>query len=174
MSPSLRTPLLVLAFAALTAVGAQIDVPMRPVPMTMQSFAVLLSGAVLGSVRGAAAVLFYLGLALLGLPVLAEGAGGAEPFLGPTAGYLFAFPLAAAGAGLAARRGVLSHWGGGAAALFGLHLLLLGVGGAWLALEIGAADAWTVGVEPFLVGAAVKSLLVLAAWRLWPSWLRGG
>ncbi|MFN3352646.1 MAG: biotin transporter BioY [Brevundimonas sp.] len=174
MSRRLRAPLLALAFAALTAAGAQIDVPMRPVPMTMQSFAVLLSGAALGPIWGAAAVLIYLGLALLGLPVLAEGASGLAPFLGPTAGYLFAFPIAAAGAGLAARRGVLSHWAAGAGALFGLHLVLLGVGGAWLALEIGAAAAWTAGVEPFLLGAAVKSLLVLAAWRLWPSRLRGG
>lgn len=170
----LRAPLLALAFAVLMAAGAQIDVPMRPVPMTMQSFAVLLAGAALGPAWGAGAVLIYLGLALLGLPVLAEGGGGPAPFLGPTAGYLVAFPIAAALAGLAARRGVLAHWAAGAGALFGLHLLLLGLGGAWLALEIGAGAAWTGGVRPFLIGAAVKSLLVLAAWRLWPHRLRGG
>ena len=160
-------PLLALAFAALMALGAQTDVPMHPVPMTMQSFAVLLAGAALGPKWGVAAVLIYLAAAALGLPVLAEGAHGLAPFTGPTAGYIFAFPIAAGLAGLAARRGLLDGWVRGAATLFALHLLLLGMGGGWLATKIGPAEAWRGGVQPFLIGAAAKSLLVLAALKAW-------
>jgi biotin transport system substrate-specific component len=160
-------PLLALAFAALMALGAQVDVPMHPVPMTMQSFVVLLAGAALGPIRGVAAVAIYLAAAAIGLPVLSEGAHGPAPFTGATAGYLFAFPIAAGLAGLAARRGLLDGWAVGAATLFVLHLLLLGMGGAWLATKIGSADAWAGGVRPFLIGGAVKSLLVLAALKAW-------
>ena len=81
--------ILIVAFAALMALCAQINVPMVPVPMTMQTFAVLLAGAVLGRWRGAASALLYLAAAALGLPILSDGASGVEPFAGPTAGYLF-------------------------------------------------------------------------------------
>lgn len=155
------------AFAALMALCAQVDVPMHPVPMTMQSFAVLLAGAVIGPVWGVVAVLIYLGAAAIGLPVLSEGSGGLTPFTGATAGYIFAFPVAAGLAGLAARRGLLDRWAVGTAVLFALHLLLLAMGGGWLATQIGAAEAWTGGVQPFLIGAAVKSVLVLAALKAW-------
>lgn len=164
---ALFRPLSALAFAALMALGAQGDVPMHPVPMTMQSFAILLAGAVMGPVWGVAAVLIYLGAAAIGLPVLSEGAGGLGPFTGATAGYIFAFPVAAGLAGLAARRGLLDRWTVGIAVLFALHLLLLAMGGGWLATQIGAAEAWTGGVQPFLIGAAVKSVLVLAALMAW-------
>ena len=88
--------LLIVAFAALMALGAQINAPMVPVPMAMQTFAVLLAGAVLGPGRGTASTLLYLAAAAAGLPILSDGASGPEPFVGPTAGYLFAFPVAAA------------------------------------------------------------------------------
>lgn len=163
---TLRLPLFALLFAGLMALGAGIDVPMRPAPMTMQSFAVLLAGAVLGPRWGVVAVLLYLALALVGLPVLADGASGPGPFTGATAGYLFAFPVVAGLAGLAARRGGLERPLPGVAILFGLHLLLLAVGGTWLATRVGVADALAHGVTPFLIGAAVKSGLVWLAWRL--------
>lgn len=161
-----RPPLFALLFAGLMALGAGIDVPMRPVPMTMQSFAVLLAGAALGPRWGAVAVLIYLALALVGLPVLSDGASGPAPFAGPTAGYLFAFPVVAGLAGAAAHRGWLTHPLPGVAVLFGLHLLLLALGSGWLATRIGVADAVTHGVTPFLIGAAVKSALVWLTWRL--------
>lgn len=162
----LRLPSLTVLFAGLMALGAGIDVPMHPVPMTMQSFAVLLAGAVLGPRWGVAAVLLYLALALAGLPMLSDGAGGLAPFTGATAGYLFAFPVVAGLAGLAARRGWLTRPLPGVAILFGLHLILLALGGAWLATRIGVQDALAHGVTPFLIGAAVKSALVWLAWRM--------
>ena len=155
----------IIAFVLLTVLCARIAVPMVPVPMTLQTFAVLLAGAVLGPWRGGGAVLLYLAAAAAGLPVLSDGASGLQPFSGPTAGYLVAFAAAAALAGLAARRGWLSRPLTGLAVLFGLHLLILGVGSVWLAARMGPGDAMAVGFTPFLIGAAVKSAFVLLAER---------
>ncbi|MDH3252292.1 MAG: biotin transporter BioY [Ignavibacteria bacterium] len=83
-------------FAAATAVGARIEVPHHPVPFTLQTLSVLLSGALLGSRSGALSQLVYIGVGLLGAPVFAGGAFGFAVLLGPTGGYLLGFPVAAA------------------------------------------------------------------------------
>lgn len=160
-----RSAAAVLAFAALIALGARLAVPMVPVPMTMQTFAVLLAGAVLGPWRGAAAVLLYLAAAAAGLPVLSDGASGLAPFAGPTAGYLFAFPVAALLVGLSARRGRFDQPLEGFITLYSVHIFILSLGAVWLAREIGLSRAMEVGWAPFLVGAVVKSALVLLAER---------
>ena len=80
--------------AALT-VSSYVSLPMYPVPVTLQTLVVVLLGAVAGPRAGAAIVLAWLGLALAGAPVLAGGKTGLIAFAGPTAGYLFAFPVAA-------------------------------------------------------------------------------
>lgn len=88
----------VLSFTFLTAIAAQIAIPVKPVPFTLQTIAVLLSGAVLGAKRGALSQIFYLALGIIGLPVFAQTPDGALGFarlLGPTGGYLIAFPIAA-------------------------------------------------------------------------------
>ncbi|QLQ12501.1 MAG: biotin transporter BioY [Brevundimonas sp.] len=154
---------LVPAFTALMALGARLEVPMVPVPMTMQTFAVLLAGAALGPVWGTASVLLYLALALLGLPLLADGAAGLGPFSGPTAGYLATFPVAAALAGLAGVRGGLDGTWRATGLLFGLHLMILTLGGLWLAKSLGLSAAIASGFAPFLVGAGAKSLLAALA-----------
>lgn len=155
--------LLIVAFAGLMALGAQINVPMAPVPMTMQTFAVLLAGAVLGPWRGAASVLLYLAAAAAGLPILSDGASGLAPFSGPTAGYLFAFPIAAALVGAMftcdALRGPLRKTG----LMIAAHILILAIGAGWLATSIGLTDALAYGFTPFLIGMVVKSVLVVAA-----------
>lgn len=155
----------VLGFALLIALCARLSVPMVPVPMTMQTWAVLLAGVALGWRWGAAAVLLYLALALAGLPMLSDGASGLGPFTGPTAGYLFAFPLAAGLAGLLAEGGRLRRMVPATAWLFGLHLVILALGTGWLAGRIGAPAAVAAGFTPFLIGAAVKSVLVVLAAR---------
>ena len=157
----LSSAVLILAFAALVAVCAQIAVPMTPVSMTMQTFAVLLAGAVLGPVRGTVAVLLYLALGVAGLPVLSDGASGLDHFAGSTAGYLFAFPLAALTTGLLYEkaRGPLARFG----LMLAAHVLILALGAGWLATEIGLDAALKHGVTPFLVGMAVKSALVVLA-----------
>ncbi|MBP8063369.1 MAG: biotin transporter BioY [Brevundimonas sp.] len=154
-----------LGFVLLIAVCARLTVPMVPVPMTMQTWAVLLAGMVFGARWGGGAVLLYLALGLAGLPVFSDGASGVGPLTGPTAGYLFAFPLAAAVAGALVRnarlRGILPATAG----LFGLHLLILTLGAGWLAVGIGVPAALAAGFTPFLIGGAVKSLLVVLAAR---------
>ncbi len=164
---ALSSLILIVAFAALIAVCAQVSVPMVPVPMTLQTFAVLLAGAVLGPWRGGAAVVLYLALAALGLPVLAEGASGLEPFAGATAGYLFAFPVAAVVVGALSERPAFRRPVAGFLLMLAAHALILALGGGWLAMRIGVADALEYGVTPFLIGAVVKSAMaVAAAWGL--------
>lgn len=151
------------AFALLIAVGAQVAVPMVPVPMTMQTFAVLLAGAGLGPVWGAGAVLSYLAAGALGLPVFSDGASGVAALWGPTAGYLWSFPVAAALAGWASRKGWLTRpWLRGVGALSLLHLLILALGAAWLARFTGFEAAVRDGAAPFLIGAVAKSALAVA------------
>ena len=82
-------------FAALTAIGAQVEIPHRPVPFTLQTFFVLLSGAMLGKGRGASSQLFYLLLGAIGIPVFSGWGFGFARLIGPTGGYLLSFPIAA-------------------------------------------------------------------------------
>jgi len=152
----------VIAFAVLMALCAQVAVPMVPVPMTLQTFAVLLAGAALGGGWGAAAVLLYLAMAALGLPVLSDGGAGVERFAGPTAGYLLAFPIAALAVGEIVRRPAFRGPFAGVAVMLGAHLLILAVGTLWLAGSVGAPEAVAVGFSPFLIGAGVKSVAVVA------------
>lgn len=143
-----------LIWAALIAVGAHLDVPMHPVPMSLQSLAVLAAGVVCGWRVGLAASLLYLAAGALGAPVFAGGAGGLDALNGPTAGYLIAFPLAAVVAAWIVRPAPKRL-----AFIAGLagHALILGLGWAWLAQTIGAQAAWSGGVQPFLIGAIAKS-----------------
>ncbi|MFB9950293.1 biotin transporter BioY [Rhizobium puerariae] len=164
---SARSPLVlavfVLAGTLALAIASRISVPMVPVPITMQTFAVTMIGALYGWRLGALTVLAWLGEAALGAPVLAGGAGGAASFVGPTAGYLFSFPVIAALAGWLAERG----WTGrrivaSVSAHLAANLLCLALGWAWLAALIGAEKAFWAGVAPFVLGAALKSGLAAA------------
>jgi len=153
--------LAVLTGTALLTLSSYIEVPMLPVPMTLQTLAVTLIGALYGWRLGALTVMAWLGEALLGLPVLAgDHLAGPLAFIGATAGYLAAFPLAAALTGGLAERG----WNGHrpllafAAMLLG-NGLCLGLGSAWLAPAIGPLQALLLGAVPFVLGAIVKSAL---------------
>ncbi|MEZ4389662.1 MAG: biotin transporter BioY [Polyangiales bacterium] len=160
-----RRALAVVAFAALMSLGARVTAPMVPVPMSLQSWAVLLAGVTLGARAGAASVALYLTLAALGLPVLAGGAHGLAPFRGATAGFLFAFAPVAALAGALSSRGSLRRPLPALAWMAALHALLLLVGAAWLARYVGPRRAIALGVTPFIPGALVKSALVVLAAR---------
>mgnify|MGYP001300062253 CR=1 FL=1 len=154
---------LVLFGTAILALASQISVPMVPVPVTMQTFAITMIGVLYGWRLGALTVLAWLGEAMLGLPVLANGSGGLAPFAGPTAGYLASFPIIAAVAGWLAERG----WTGERVVLsFTAHLaanlLCLAIGGAWLMGLLGAEKGLMLGVVPFLIGAVLKSALAAA------------
>jgi biotin transport system substrate-specific component len=145
--------------SAVIAVSAQIAVPGFPVPMTMQSLAVLAVGIALGTRLGVAAVLLYLAEGASGLPVFANWSGTLAHLTGPTGGYLVSFVPAAWLAG----RLVQAGWSKGIVRPFLAytlgHALILASGGAYLSLFIGAPRALAVGVAPFIAGSLVKSLL---------------
>lgn len=153
----------VLAGTLALALASRISVPMVPVPITMQTFAVTMIGALYGWRLGTLTVLAWLAEGMAGLPVLAGGAGGIAHFAGPTAGYLVSFPLMAAMVGWLAERG----WTGtrliqSFAAHFAANIFCLALGGAWLATLIGLEKAMMLGVVPFVLGALLKSALAAA------------
>ena len=169
-----RAGVTVVLGAALTAFAAQVAVPIpgSPVPVTGQTFAVLVTAAALGPARGLASQALYLVLGLLGLPVFAQAQHGTQAVFGATGGYLVGFLVAALIAGRGARLGAdRSPWRA-------LPLMVLAsasiylVGASWLAFSTGmsAAQTMAAGVVPFLLGDALKVLLAAgllpSAWRL--------
>lgn len=150
----------VLVGTLVLALSSYVEVPMIPVPVTMQTLAVTLVGALYGWRLGAVTIAAWLVEGALGLPVLAGGAAGAAHFVGATGGYLFAFPVVGALVGWLAERG----WNGERVGLAFLSMLAgnalcLGLGAAWLSVSIGLESALAYGVTPFLVGGVLKSVL---------------
>ena len=171
-SRNLRRVIAVTAFAVATALSAQVFVPLpfTPVPMTLQTAIVLLAGALLGPRLGAASQIAYLGMGIAGLPVFAGAGVGLPHLLGPTGGYLLAFPVTAYVAGVIARpsgRRDLVALLRLAVGLFLASLVILAGGTAWLAAMTGdLAGAVALGLVPFLIGDVVKvGLAALLAWR---------
>ena len=159
---------LILGGALLTAVAAQIAIPMWPVPITGQTFAVLLVGAVLGASRGALSMITYFSLGAAGLPVFTGAAAGIT--FGTTFGYLVGFIAAAAVVGWFSQlnwhkkiSGVIASFtiGNAVIYLFGLPWLALALSNLNLASEISAV--FMAGLVPFLVGDAIKIALAAAA-----------
>jgi len=169
-----RDAALVLAVVALTALSARIVIPLpfTPVPISGQTFAVLLGAAAVGPLRGSVAQLLYLLLGAVGLPFFAQGTSGVEVLTGTNGGYLVGFVIANLVVGVCARRG----WDRsplGVIAAFALgNLAIYALGVSWLSYRAGmtvpaAVDA---GLVPFVVGDVVKALAAAAllplAWRL--------
>lgn len=187
-----RTPLLVQAasvafIAVLTAAAAQfsIHLPFTQVPITLQPIVVLLGGLVLGARLGAYSQCLYLAAGIVGLPVFAASATlppGVFRLLGPTGGYLMAYPLAAFVVGLCAERGFDRRWATSVASMLaGLAVIYAG-GTLWLAFfasvgsssaATGLAAAFATGVAPFAVAdvlkAAVAAGVAPGLWRLFQS-----
>ncbi|HEX8097801.1 MAG TPA: biotin transporter BioY [Pyrinomonadaceae bacterium] len=168
-----RSVALVLAFSLLTALAAQVVVPLpfTDVPLTGQTFAVLLTGALLGRRLGALAMIAYLLEGASGLPFFYAGHGGAQHLLNPmTAGYLWSYPFAAFVAGALAERGWDKRFLTAAAAMMIGSLLILLSGWAWRARFMTAEQAFLTGVAPFVLGDIIKVLLAAAAlpagWKL--------
>jgi biotin transport system substrate-specific component len=170
----LRDAALVVGGALLTAACAQISIPVPgdPVPITGQTFAVMLCGAGLGAVRGSAAMALYWLLGLIGLPFYADASGGVHAAFGATGGYLVGFMLAAFIVGrLAEARLDREPWK--ALPLFAVgQLVIFAVGVPWLAANQGLSlgDAIALGFTPFILGGIVKAAaataLLSTAWRL--------
>lgn len=143
-----------------------IEVSMVPVPMTMQTFGFVLLDAFCGWRLALGASLAYLVEGAAGLPVLAGGAAGAHHFVGPTGGYLIAFPIAAALVGWLAERGWTTGLLRSLSAMLIGHAVILGLGTAYLATKIGPEKAITFGLVPFLLGSLLKSALATATVEL--------
>jgi biotin transport system substrate-specific component len=165
-SPLRQIGAVVLGSAILT-LSSYIEVPMIPVPMTMQTLAVTAIGAMFGWRLGAGAVLVWLTEAAAGLPVLAgDHLGGLLVFAGPTAGYLFAFPLMAALTGWLGSRGWNEKLVPAFVSMLLGNALCLMLGGLWLALLIGPEKAFLYGVAPFALGGIVKSCIAAVGLKL--------
>jgi len=169
-----RDVLVVLGYAGLVGLSAQLSIrlPFTPVPITGQTFAVLLGGLAVGTRRGAAGMLLYLVLGLVGVPWFAGGAHGMSMLTAPSFGYVIGFIFAACVLGQLARRGVDRHPLTVIAALVAGNVVIYLFGATWLAwqLHVGAFQAISLGVTPFLLGDALKAVLAAAllpaAWKL--------
>ena len=158
---SVRSAGLVIVFSLFIAACAQFAIHIGPIPITGQTFAVLLTGALLGSRLGAMAVIAYLIEGALGLPFFAGGGAGLVRFLGPTAGYLVAFPAAAFIVGAFAEHGWDKRYETAVAAMaIGSAIIFLG-GWAWFAILTNTSPvaAFKLAVLPFLLGDVIKIAL---------------
>ncbi len=167
--PFIRDLVLIILSSLVVALFAQIAIPLpfTPVPLTGQTFAVLLIGAALGFKRGTASLALYTGMGALGLPVFAAGSSGLS---GPTIGYLIGFIAAASLIGWLAERGLERSLRTSILPFFLGTLVIYIFGAGWLAifLQVSLTDAFGMGVAPFIIGDVIK--LVLAAVALPAAW----
>lgn len=163
-TPEIRMMVFASLFAALTAAGAyiHIPVPFSPVPITLQVFFVLLAGCILKSKWGSLSMIVYTLLGIAGLPVFAGGSSGIGVLLGPTGGYIFGFIMAAYIIGKFSER---TEKSGRPALLVNtlnmsagiLVIYLCGVLQLMMVTKIGLGAAFTLGVIPFLPGEIIKT-----------------
>ncbi len=172
---AVTTAVLMIGFALLTALAAQIVIPVpgTPVPITGQTFVVLLAGAALGSRAGAGSQLIYWLMGAVGLPFYAEAEGGWSAAIGSTGGYLFGFVVAAWAIGYLAERGQDRKVSTAIPAFLAGNAIIYLFGVTWLFISIPGIEsisgALIAGFVPFVVGDLVKilaaGLLLPAAWK---------
>jgi len=167
--------LLAISASAFVAICAHVSVPLyfTPVPVTLQTLAVILIGLALGPTLGFSAMVLYLAEGAIGLPVFSPHSLG---LLGPTAGYLFSYPIAAAAAGTVVRAIRLGRSRFPAALLGGVaaSVVILSTGAGWitLLLHLAPAAAWHMAVAPFLPGEVLKVTAAAAAFTALRRWHR--
>ena len=161
---------LVVLGTVLLAISAQIQVPFWPVPMTMQTFMVLIIGATYGWRLGAVTVAAYLVEGAVGLPVFAQFSAGAHVLVGPTAGYLVGFVAAAAVTGYLAERGYGRNLATAAISFILGTVVIFAFGLVYLASLIGVEGAIAHGLVPFILSeptkVALATLLLPGCWKL--------
>ena len=173
---AVTTGILMVGFALFTALAAQvvIPIPANPVPITGQTFAVLLTGAVLGSRAGAGSQLIYWVMGAAGLPFYSNATGGWEAATGATAGYLVGFVVAAWVVGKLAERGQDRTIDSALPAFLAGNMIIYIFGVTWLFISVPSItsmlQASAVGFFPFAIGDALKilaaGLLLPAAWKM--------
>lgn len=168
----LRDTILIVLGTLFVAALAQVKIalPFTPVPLTGQTFAVLLLGATLGSKRSVVSMVFYIALGTLGLPIFAGGASGVAYLSGATLGYLIGFVVAAYVIGLLAERGLERSVRTSLIPFLVGTLIIYFCGVAWLTVLLGSlSKALAAGLLPFLIGDAIKLLaagfVLPAAWK---------
>ena len=171
--------LIVIAASVFVAACAHISIPLpfTPVPLTLQNFAVLLVGMVLGPVAGFSAMVLYLAEGAIGLPVFAQPSmAGIVHLFGPTAGYLFSYPLAAAVAGWTVHimQRITSRFRSGLVAGIAASLPIFLLGAAWLGhlLHLSASTTWALAVAPFLLGEVIKITAAAGIFSAVQRWQR--
>ena len=168
---------MVVSGAALTAGAAQLVIPMWPVPITGQTFAVLLVGTTLGALRGALSMVLYIALGAIGLPIFTEGSAGWHVIAGPTGGYLIGFVLAAILTGWLAQRSWDRKIVGAGVAFLAGTAVIYAVGLPWLSVALGQLGypndlgaTLQSGLLPFVPGDILKAVVAGAilpvTWKL--------
>lgn len=170
---------LAVSATAFVAACAHVSVPLyfTPVPVTLQTFAVILVGLALGPALGFSALLLYLAEGAIGLPVFSpHGPGGIAQLLGPTAGYLFSYPVAAAAAGSIVRTIRFGRSQFPVAILAGIaaSIVILSTGAGWIALllHLTPSAAWHMAIAPFLPGEILKVTAAALAFTPLRRWHR--
>jgi biotin transport system substrate-specific component len=150
---------------------SQISIPLSfsPVPLTFQTLAILLVGGILGSKRGALSVATYIFEGCLGIPVFAGGTAGIAKLIGPTGGYLLGFIFCSFIVGFFLERGWKDRFVFTFIAMTIGSLVMLFFGAFWLSFYVGKANAFSLGVYPFLVGDIIKigtaALMIPNGWK---------
>jgi biotin transport system substrate-specific component len=162
---------LIAAGAGLTAIAAQVAIPLWPVPVTGQTLAVLLVGSTLGALRGTLSLVLYAVLGIVGVPVFSDATHGLSIVMGPTGGYIIGFIFAAALTGWLAQRAWDHRILGAILSFLAGTVVTFMIGLPWLAvsLHLNLEQTLQFGLYPFIVGGAVKALLaagiIRLAWR---------
>jgi biotin transport system substrate-specific component len=162
---ALRALLLVAAGSVLLTLSAKVQVPFIPVPMTMQTFVVLVIGATYGLRLGGATVAAYLLQGALGLPVFAGPVAGLAYMAGPTGGFLMGFLAAALVMGFLAERGWDRSLGRVAIMMTIGHAVIFAFGLGWLSTLLPLDKAWAAGVAPFALATILKTALAVLAMK---------
>jgi biotin transport system substrate-specific component len=167
LTPSQRVAAIIIG-NLLLILSAKIQIPFWPVPMTMQTFVVLMIGAILGARAGAAAVALYLFEGGLGFPVFAgtpERGIGVAYMYGPTGGYLIGFLVAALAVGVASDRGWMKSLLGNTLVMIAGHAIIFAAGIGWLARISGLDAAIATGLTPFWAATVLKSAMAIAIYE---------
>ena len=166
----MRDMLLMVGGTFLIALCARLEIPAYPVPITGQTFGILLIAALLGSRRGVLSVMGYLSLGAMGLPVFAGCATGLTAFAGPTAGYIIGFIFAAFTVGSLCERGWDRSVSTTILAMLAGSVAIYVPGVVWLSRFVGWNRVIDAGVLPFIIGDTAKiaaaAILFPSAWRL--------
>jgi biotin transport system substrate-specific component len=167
-----RDMMIVLIGSLVVAILSQISIPLpfTPVPLTGQTFAILLIGSALGFRRGTASLLLYTMEGIAGLPFFAGGGSGLSHLAGPTGGYLVGFILAAALVGWLAEKVGVFRFSTTLLVFLAGEVVIYASGVSWLAAFLGMQKAITAGLLPFLFGDIIKMVAAAAtlpaAWKL--------